>query len=455
MRDFLSKRRTIFILFLEGFVSVSLQMLMMRQLVPFVGSSVVVSSLVVGVFLASLSAGYAYGGRVKKDHIHRLVMNVLYSSIILSVGISYKVMNGSFVVLNELINNPLLEVSVYLMLFLAPIVFFLGQTVPLLTNFYKSKSVSEVAGDSFAINTIGSVLGSVVTAIVFFNFFGMSKTILIDVLFLGIVLFLLIDKSKYLFFGIIYSIILFTSFVFNVSYEKDNFQLTNAYNNYQIADGRDGAYFIMNKSYASAILNNGKNWNYINKTKEILFNKNNLGLENKNILILGAGGFTLSHGDNIPDNNYIYVDIDPDIKTMAEKYFLEDNINGEFVAEDARLFVNKSNIKYDAVLVDLYSNKTSIPWHLLTNEFIYSIKKTTTENGTVIFNIISNGIFGDAYSRNIYNTIMNNFNYCSVIPENQSNDKQNIIYVCQNIIEKERTIYVDDIARSALDEIKN
>lgn len=70
MRNTLSKRRTTFILFLEGFVSVSLQMLMMRQLVPFVGSSVVVSSLVVGFFLASLSLGYAMGGRVKENHVN-------------------------------------------------------------------------------------------------------------------------------------------------------------------------------------------------------------------------------------------------------------------------------------------------------------------------------------------------------------------------------------------------
>ena len=81
MKKVLSKRRTTFVLFLEGFVSVSLQMLMMRQLVPFIGSSVVVSSLVVGFFLGSLALGYAVGGRVKENHIAKLINNLTISSI--------------------------------------------------------------------------------------------------------------------------------------------------------------------------------------------------------------------------------------------------------------------------------------------------------------------------------------------------------------------------------------
>ncbi len=81
MNKILSKRRTTFVLFLEGFVSVSLQMLMMRQLVPFIGSSVVVSSLVVGFFLASLALGYAVGGRVKENHIEKLIKNLTISIV--------------------------------------------------------------------------------------------------------------------------------------------------------------------------------------------------------------------------------------------------------------------------------------------------------------------------------------------------------------------------------------
>lgn len=453
MKKILSKEQTIAILFLEGFVSVSLQMLMMRQLVPFVGSSVVVSSLVVSVFLAALSLGYAFGGRTKKNHIKKLRRNLLISSILISVGLSYTFMGNWFVISNYLLNSPLFEVFIYLMLFLSPIVFLLGQTVPLLTNFYKANNVSETAGDTFAISTVGSVLGSIVTSLVFFYFFGMAKTVLISVLILGIVLMMLIENKKYIKNGIAYSVILTICYVLNVSYEKENLVLTNAYNNYNVINIEHGKMFVLNESAASAVFEDGTNWKYLNDIKSMMFHESELAMKDKDILILGAGGFTLSHGDNIPKNNFVYVDIDPAMKEVAEKHFLETKINGKFVAEDARVFVQKTEEKYDAILVDIFSNKTSVPWHLLTTEFFADVKSVTKKNGYVFFNVISSPTFSDKYSRNIYNTIHNTFDYCHSRPMKVWEGKTNIVYICKNIDDEDKTIYVDNVARSALDEI--
>lgn len=454
MKSVLSKEKTIAILFLEGFVSVSLQMLMMRQLVPFVGSSVVVSSLVVSVFLAALSLGYAFGGRTKTNHIKRLRNNLLISSGIISIALSYTFMGNWFVVSNHLINSPILEIFIYLVLFLAPIVYLLGQTVPLLTNFYKANNVSETAGDTFAISTVGSVLGSIITSLVFFYFFGMAKTVLISVIMLGIVLFMLIENKEYFKNGLIYSAILCVCYGLNVSYENNNLVLTNEYNNYNVVEVEKGKVFVLNESAASAVFDDESNWEYINVLKSMLFNEAELGFKNKDILILGAGGFTLSHGKDIPQNNFVYVDIDPAMKEVAEEHFLGEPINGNFVPEDARVYVQKTKETYDAVLVDLFSNKTAIPWHLLTIEFFSDVKSVLKEDGYVFFNIISSGGFKDKYSRNIYNTIHKTFDYCHSRPLRMNEDKQNIIYVCKNIKEEEKTLYVDDVARSALEEIQ-
>lgn len=455
MRKILSKNRTIGILFLEGFVSVSLQMIMMRQLVPFVGSSVIVSSLVIGFFLASLSLGYAVGGRKKDGHINKLVHNIFISAIILSAGLSYTVMDNIFIILNKYIDNSLIEVSLYLLVFLSPIVFLLGQTVPLLTNFYKSNSVSEVVGDSFAINTVGSVLGSVVTSLVFFNVFGMSVTILIDVLLLGSVLFILLEKECYFKYGMCYSVIIAFCYFLNVNYEKSKFVLTNAYNNYEVVEVRGGRYFIMNKGYSSGLMDTDENWYYIEKTKEFLFGAENLNIQNSDVLILGAGGFTLTYGDKIPNNNnYVYIDIDPDIQKVAEENFLKRKIKGNFTAEDARLFINKSKIKYDAIVVDLYANQLSIPWHLITKDFIKEVKDVTTENGVVVFNMVSDGFFGDKYTRTIYNTIKSEFDYCHSVPLGLKG-VTNVLYICKNISEEynEKELFIDDKSRSPIDEI--
>lgn len=453
MRSVLSKNRTIGILFIEGFVSVSLQMIMMRQLVPFVGSSVIVSSLVVGFFLASLAIGYAVGGRTKDNHIKRLVNNLCISAVILSIGLSYPVMDFIFKILNSLVNNPLIEISLYLLFFLSPIVFLLGQTVPILTNFYKSKTISEVAGDSFAINTIGSVLGSVITSLLFFNLFGMSVTILIDVALIGLVIFLLLDKDLYLKYLLIYTGVFLGAYVLNVDYERSNFNLTNAYNNYEVEELEYARYFKMNKSYSSGLFKDDTNWAYIEDIKNVLFSPNQMAMKDSDILILGAGGFTLSSSFDVPKNNYVYVDIDPDIKEVAERDFLKKEINGTFIAEDARVFVKKSKTKYDAILVDLYSNKMSIPWHLVTNEFIQDVKGASKENGVVIFNIGSEGFFGDEYSKTVYNTIHNNFDYCLVKALN-TKGLTNVIYYCKNTEEEKRKMYIDDKSKPPFEELQ-
>ena len=343
-----------------------------------------------------------------------------------------------------------------LTVFLAPAVFLLGQTVPLLTNFYKSSRVSEVAGDSFAINTVGSVLGSIVTALFFFYYFGMGATVLIDVVLITIVMFLLLDKSQYLKQGIIMALVITSTYYLNINYEKNNFKLTNAYNNYQVVDqkvyGELVKIFKMNRSFSSALKKDGSGWDYIEYTKTILFS--HLGLKNKDILVLGAGGFTLSHSNKVPENNFTYVDIDPDIKEVAEKDFLNKEINGDFIAVDARVFVKNSKKEYDAVLVDLYSNNSTIPWHLLTKEFMVEVKNTTKEKGVVIFNIISGGMFEDDYGKNIYNTINSAFPYCHSMPLYFTEGKTNLLYICKNVNEKEKTIYIDDVSRSPFEEMR-
>jgi len=453
MNKMLSKKVATLILFLEGFVSVSIQMLVMRQLVPFVGTSHVVTSLVIGIFLASLSLGYVVGGRVKENHIQCLLRNTTIAIFFIGFGLAYITMSTVFNFLSDVFNQPVIEVSIYLLFFLSPIVFLLGQTVPLLTNFYKSSTVSETAGNAFAMNTVGSVLGSIVTALFLFQYFGVANTIIIDMILLFVVCFLFMNNKQYIKYGTFIISLIFGAFIYNTGYERSNFILTNVYTNYEVIEEEALTVFRMNDSSSSAIYKDGKSWKYIEYVKAILFGRGNQELRDSDILVLGAGGFTLSMADDLPKNNYTYVDIDPDIKKVAEEYFLKEPIKGNFVAEDARLFVRKSDKKYDAVLVDLYSNKTTIPWHVLTTEFIKDVRNTTKEGGIVVFNIISGGFFDDEYGRAIYNTINVNFPYCHSFPFNYRNERTNILYSCKNIREDKKKIYIDNISNSISEEL--
>jgi hypothetical protein len=105
---------------------------------------------------------------------------------------------------------------------------------------------------------------------------------------------------------------------------------------------------------------------YVQHLRRILLE--DLALSDRDILVLGAGGFTLSHRE--PANRYTYVDIDPAIRAIAEREFLREPARGEFIATDARRYVADTGQRYDAVVVDVYSSRTSIPGHLVTREFL-------------------------------------------------------------------------------------
>ena len=125
--------------------------------------------------------------------------------------------------------------------------------------------------------------------------------------------------------------------------------------------------FVVNNQFASVIDDSRppQYARYVQHIRRVLLD--DLGLADRDILVLGAGGFTLSHRE--PLNRYTYVDIDPAIRAIAEREFLREGIAGEFVATDARRFVVDTPRRFAAVVVDVYSARTSIPGHLVTREF--------------------------------------------------------------------------------------
>src|SRR5437660_1589839 len=116
------------ILLVEGFVTISVEILTIRQLIPFYGNSVVITSIIIGFFLLFLSIGYWRGGRQKQDYIERLRFNYLFSLIWIGIGLSY-----SFIAVFFNLTTPYLSylssLILYLFCILAPIVYWLGQTI--------------------------------------------------------------------------------------------------------------------------------------------------------------------------------------------------------------------------------------------------------------------------------------------------------------------------------------
>ncbi|MFA6408686.1 MAG: fused MFS/spermidine synthase [Gammaproteobacteria bacterium] len=450
------------ILFIEGFVSIALEILTIRQLMPFVGSSVVATSLIIGVFLLFLAFGYFRGGQCKLNFTKVLQRNFVITAAFAGLGLSYFLINILFSFFSHLgLTNTLFSLSAYLLLITAPMIYFIGQTIPITMNLVKKgELVGNTGGKVLFLNTLGSFLGATITTLVLTEYFGVTWTVYITFLLTTALFFLLPQKNKNLInkesgkalFSIFLLIVI--TYITNISLNGTYFNATTNYANYSILQASSPLYksdvklLEINRSFSSLLSNKREGFPYVELIKRILFK--DLALKNKEILVLGAGGFTMS-AQGSHSNNFTYVDIDPKIKEIAENGFIE-KVNGSFIAADARSFMRQNNKSYDVIISDTYSHKQSIPAELLTIEYLQNIKHSLSKNGLAIFNIIENPLLGDKFAKHTDSTIRYVFKSCSATPLSFATHSTNIIYVCQkNKVEEDNYIYSDDKNRVTLE----
>lgn len=435
----------IILILIEGFVSVSVQVLTMRQLTPFVGNNVIVTSLIIGFFLLFLALGYQQGGQQAGDFRVILRRNFTLAAALLGIGLCYPAIQVLFSALVQLGMTDLPALTVYLLLITSPLVYLLGQTVPIAANLFPGDQVGPISGRVLFISTLGSFLGAVLTTLFLMNWLGVGATIFIDFVLLAALILLISPRID----GLVGLVVILTgvTYLLNVSYSRNAFIADNEYANYVVAERKAGGLdLVVNNSYSSYLGPAGENFWYIETIRRILFTE--AGLRDKDILVLGAGGFTLSQpGD---DNRFTYVDIDSDIRDIVARHFNPD-LQGRFVAEDARTFVMREGPKYDAIVSDAYLNRISIPDYLLTVEHFRKLAGRLKDDGIAVFNFIVNPFMSDAYSRRVDSTLRGVFNHCMAIPKSYRDTATNVIYACRNTQVSDRSIYTDDRNTAGLD----
>jgi spermidine synthase len=106
----------------------------------------------------------------------------------------------------------------------------------------------------------------------------------------------------------------------------------------------------------------------------------------KEVGVLGLGTGQLACFSKTATTDFF--EIDPDILTMAEKYFpyLDKCKPRKVFIGDGRLEIAKSKIKYDVILQDAFTSD-GIPMHLLTEEAFADYKTKITPKGIILFHI--------------------------------------------------------------------
>ncbi|MCL2737792.1 MAG: fused MFS/spermidine synthase [Alphaproteobacteria bacterium] len=447
----MTRKLTLTLILLNGYVGLAMQLLALRQVSNFVGGTAAISSIIIGTYLGAMTAGYFVGTKkMPPKVVSRLVgASFIGAMLLIVLAASFPLLHAYFGFMAAAgLRSPIIQTFVYALTFLSVAPFLFGfNTAALSQNLHEA--TRDNTGIILGVGTIGSVMGSLFTTLIFMTLFGVNYTVMFTAALAGTAAYLAGGRRWMLFAAL--AVFAFAVSINNSAFLRKNFGIVsnNAISTISIQESTANRYLLVDKAIHSVISLDGtahaEYANFINRYFIHSIPQNIV----KDILILGAGGFTIGHGDL--RNNYVFVDINPALQRASEEHFLFHELppNNRFVVRDAGAFLRTTDEKFDLVVMDVFS-RWSIPESAITTDFMESMKARTKPGGIIVMNIIASAMFSDEFSRRINNTIRH------VFPTNLSRhlighfdawgprDYVNVIYIWRNIPNRGR-IYTPDM----------
>lgn len=465
--------RTLFLMiFLEGYAVLSAELLAIRLIIPYTGSGTDTISIIIAAVLMPLAFGYYYGGKFTQKYNgkrpatirKRLLLNVTIATIILTCGLSYSFLQwgSDMLYLYTGWNNRIWITALYAGLFLIIPIYLLGQTVPLISNYFGRHRMAGIAGRILFFSTIGSFMGSIFCTLVLMTYFGVHHAVSVSLFALTAIVFVL-SKRWVNIYTIVTSLCFALSLWINSSamLARDHVVANNQYHVIQISDyeSDNSRWMEINHNFSAAVHKDSKEpyFKYVEYVEQRFIEPLQWAPMKREILVIGAGGFTMGRRDK--NNQYIFLDLDEGLLELSEQKFLEEKLgeNKTFIAEPARAYLNNNDRKFDLIVLDVFRGQTSTPEHLVTREFFQQVKDHLKSGGIMVGNYMLSPNFSDEFSVNVDNTMRSVFNNLNrqIIPVYNGWDTQspwaNVIYSYYNNPRASHDIYTDDRNTSPFD----
>lgn len=449
----------------------AVELLAVRLLIPFVGSGVEVMAIVISGVLLPLATGYHAGGtRMSRASCPRsvrrlLLRNLLNALLMLVPALSFAFMAGWFEAMVHVgIRHPLVQAAVYVGVFLVYPVFLLAQTVPLASHYFSRRMQSQTTGRMLFFSTLGSFLGSILSTLVLMNLIGVHLTAFVTLSLLGLAALLLL-KRAHSYETVLIGGALIVMWLMNSPHALSRMGIvaSNAYNTISVRSNtqEDSKELLLNFSRSSKFsAQPAYRYHYIRFLEDTVITPLlKAQVPKQQILVIGAGGFTLGWDDH--KNHYTFVDIDPDLKHIAERHLLPEPLpqNKKFLAWSARRFVHqhRDRARYDVIVVDAFSNRDAVPLEVTTQEFWQDVDANLKPGGVLAANIIMSAAFTDRFSGRMMNTFsavfphhLRQVPYPFSIWSTSTQDNVMLVYKKQ-LASPDRTIYHDDLSPYSLD----
>lgn len=426
-KDIFSKLQKNFCL---GFVLASLILIFFSQSLAYVGTSPIISSSMLGTIFIGLIIGfiltYYFPIKLKKHTKIVYILTALATSVFMST---------LFIKLLWSYWNSALAFGVLLLFAGVSLFSLLG--ILLAINLNKSKSF---LGLSLIMLATGLLAGALLTELVLLNFLGIAWAIVLNTcLLLWCYIFDIEQLSQEIISVSAALAIVVISFGVNTQLNGDDV-LHQSYRaiNHEYYEPVAPAESFTTSLFTSIPKKLDHEYQYISLLRKILYKE--LNIKNKDVLILGNGGYQLTRNDT-KNLHFTYVNYSDDGRPSACT-FMDVMAGGNNIVTKTEKSAWESDKLYDVIVSNIFPRNITIPPALLSYQQMIKVRNALPENGIAIFNVVARPTLTDLYSKRVDNTIRSVFPSCMEIPMTYSNKPTNIIYVCRKSKEEtDNTIY--------------
>jgi spermidine synthase len=373
-----------------------------RLLTPYFGASIFVWTSAISVILAALAIGYFWGAqKAKKEDVKiELIKALVFASLATwLIPFAIKYLGSQFPVFFQ---GDIPNIAVVLFMYIAALVtllpagIFYGLVSPLIIEVLgrNGEHPGSTAGRVYAVSTVGSIVGSVLTPIVFYPSIGSHALfIATSVLMMSLVL-IILENNRLRYIFLLLAIILLAmglNFKPNLENSKIVYAKETPYQVIRVFESETQFDVIYNEGLGvqSVYPKNGpwtgRYWDWMAMTPMI-----STKFPQSATVIGFAGGAVPRIWDEVDAFDQMSVtgvDIDPASFELVKELF-SDNLYGVTpVSMDGRQFLAQNKTKTDLLLVDAFANELEIPFHLTSKEFFDLTTQRLNDGGVLAMNL--------------------------------------------------------------------
>jgi spermidine synthase len=383
------------LVFVVGMASLGAEIAGVRLLAPYFGASTIVWANTIGVVLVALSIGYWLGGKQadRRPRVEPLCFIALAAAILLALVpfVARPLLDAGVDALDAVSAGAFIGSLLAVLVLIALPVLLLGMVAPWALRLAVA-SVDEagtVAGRLYALSTAGSLVGTLLSALVLIPAIGTRRTFLAFALALAVVAVIGIRSRRSV---VAAPVVIAGLLVVPVDTIKDAtngarviYEKETEYQYARVVQDTDGERRLelneghaVHSLYRPGTVLTGDYWDAMYA---------DAGAPRRVAILGNAAGTTARAFHKLrPATHVDAVEIDPELTEIGRRWFdLPRSIRVHH--EDARPFLRRHDgERWDAILLDCY-RQPYIPFYLVTREFFELVRDRLTPNGVVVINV--------------------------------------------------------------------